>query len=649
MCGISGVISLNNSKPNYETLFAMSTELSKRGPDGEGYLISNDQAYAQKLKALNPQSKITSLSHSQFVGFGHKRLAITDLSDAALQPMTEFDERYWVVFNGQIYNDVPLRMQLELLGCKFLTHHSDTEVLLNSYKYWGVDCLQKLNGTWSFCIWDSLENTFFISRDRMGVRPMYYAIQNELFYFASEMNALLKNPLLSREISNFAVYDYLTYTSVPAPETIFKSIKKVPASHYAFFKPGDEIKFKKYWSPLENKIDFNGFSEEDIIEIIQEKLVVATKLRIPKDVSLGILLSGGVDSTVNLACLSKCYNQKIEAYGVGFENATLYRNELQYARTSAKYFGAELNELVITEDDFFDFIPKISYYQDEPIADTANIPIYFIAKEAQKQNVKVLLGGEGSDEIFIGYQHWRLIYEFEKFFRNSPSLAGGFEYLHRQSVFKNKRAHYQNWSYKIKNNWPVFWGGTELRTERDKQAILTKDFLSSIGSYNSFTPIQNLYQHFLSNNKYDSLKWMTLNDLQNRLPDQLLARLDRMSMAASIEGRHPFLDIELIEFVFNVPSRLKVKQKTEKYLLKKAFKNIVPKEIINRPKDSFTVPLKKLFENDKRKKAYTDPILSLNKDCNIFTEKYIKDIFKGDNITEFWNVLNLSLWYQTHK
>lgn len=647
MCGISGIISLNNNSINYEHLLNMTVELNKRGPDGEGILISNDKEFSSSLEK-NKERHVISIKHKQNIGLGHRRLSITDLSKKASQPMTEIDQRYWIVFNGQIYNHIELRKDLEKRGYKFLTDHSDTEVILNAYKCWGIDCLYKLTGTWAFCIWDSLENTIFMSRDRVGIRPLYYTIHKNCLYFASELNAILTDRNIKRDLNDFAIYDYLTYTNVPAPNTIFSNIHKVPASHYAFFKPGEEIHFKKYWSPITTE-PIKDLSEKEIINKIREKVYAATKTRIPQDVNMGILLSGGLDSSINLACLSKESPTPVKAYTVGFENKNLYKNEFVYARKVAKHFNADLTELVISEKEFFDYIPKIAYFQDEPIADTANIPIHFISKVAQKDNIKVLLCGEGSDELFIGYQHWRLIYEFEKVFRNKPNLAGSLAYLHRKSIFKNKRPHYQTWGYKVKNNWPVFWSGTELRTERDKHKILNPDFLERIGNYNSFMPINDLYQYLTSKNDYNTFEWMTINDLQNRLPDQLLARLDRMTMSASIEGRHPFLDISLIEFVYGIPSALKVKHKTEKYLLKKAFEGILPNDIIYRPKDSFTVPLKEIFRDVNHKKVYFDVINKFNNETKIFKKEYIKKLDSPKKMNEFWNVLNFAFWYEKHK
>lgn len=645
MCGISGIISLNQKKIDYSLLAQMTKKMEKRGPDGEGFLITNNNEFAASFNTGNTSSSMVQLQHAQNIGLGHRRLSITDLSPAAAQPMCDVSKRYWIVFNGQIYNHGPLRLKLEQLGHTFKTHHSDTEVILNAYSQWGINCLQEFDGTWSFCLWDSLENTVFIARDRMGVRPVYYTAYNGMFYFASEMNALITDKNVSRELDHRGIYDYLTYTHVPSPGTIFRDIKKLPAAHYLFFKPGERLSAVRYWSPIVTEPLLN-LSEKEIISMIREKIYNAVHTRMQADVQVGMLLSGGLDSSINLACMSKFSPGPVKTYTVGFENKNQYRNEFDHARKVSALFKADYHELLVSEKDFFNFLPHLAYLQDEPIADPAITAIYFISKLASEDNVKVLLGGEGSDELFIGYQHWRLIYEFEKVFRDKPLLAGAFAYLHKKSVFRNKRPHYQAWSYKLSKKWPTFWGGTEIRTEADKHKILSPDFLNKIGYYNSFEPLNDLFSELTAKKPYETFEWMTINDLQHRLPDQLLARLDRMMMAASIEGRHPFLDSNIIEFVLRIPQPLKVRQRTEKYLLKKAFENILPNEIIYRSKDSFSVPMNELFRDTKRKKEYLDVITTFNHHTGIFQKPYIKQLESPARLKEFWNVLNLALWHQ---
>lgn len=640
MCGISGIVSLNNTKINYNELITMTAVMQKRGPDASGLLITNNED-------LNGPG-ILHLSHSQNIGLGHRRLAVNDLSDTANQPMCDVTGRYWIVFNGQLYNHAELRQKLEKRGYSFKTDHSDTEVILNAYSCWGIDCLAQFNGTWSFCLWDTLSNSLFMARDRAGTRPFYYTLHNKNFYFASELNAILENKSIGTELDEFAVYDYLTYTNVPAPRTIIKGIQKLPAAHYLFFKPGGEIVARQYWSPVRNDRPLLNLSEEEIAGQIRERLFKAVESRMQADVKVGVLLSGGLDSSISLACMSRLSPGPVKAYTVGFENKDQYRNEFDHARKVAALFKAEHRELIVTEKDFFDFLPRLAYLQDEPIADPAITPIHFISQLAAGDGVKVLLGGEGSDELFVGYQHWRLIYEFEKFFRNKPLLARGIAYLHRNSMFRERRPHYQTWTYKLKNNWPVFWSGTELRTEADKRGILSPDFLNRIGAYTSFDPMRELYSSLTERKPYATFDWMAAADLQHRLPDQLLARLDRMMMASSIEGRHPFLDVNLIELAAGIPPEMKVKNKTEKYLLKKAFENVLPKEIIYRAKDSFSVPMADLFSNQKRKKIYLDLIDSFNKKTGIFLKDYIRQLESPAKLKEFWNVLNLALWHENH-
>lgn len=647
MCGISGILSLNNQPVSGAQLLSMTNALAHRGPDGEGYLLTNNDEYCSALKRERNSALVISLKNAQHIAMGHKRLSVTDLSNAAAQPMTEATGRYWLVFNGQIYNHAELRKELEEKGFRFKTDHSDTEVILNGYKCWGKACVERFNGMWAFCLWDSEENTVFLSRDRAGKQPLFYAIHNNTLYFASELNAILTNRAIDRSLNDFAVYDYLTYASVPAPDTIVKGVKKLPAAHSIFFRPGRDIRPERYWDPISNA-PLLSLSEAQIVEDVKEKLFNATKLRMIADVDIGMLLSGGLDSSVILACLSRFSDKPVRSYTVGFENKNKYTNEFEHARRVASVFKAEHNEVVVTQQEFFDFLPEMAYIQDEPIADAANVPIYFVSKRAQEQGVKVLLSGEGSDELFVGYEHWRLIYQFERMLRNQPHLSGLLGYLHKKSVFRHKRPHYQVWCEKVQNGTPVFWSGTELRTEAEKQTILSKAFKSRIGNYSSFMPKSELYKAVTHNREYNTLEWMSINDLSDRLPDQLLARLDRMMMRHSVEGRNPFLDINLIEYLLKVPAHLKVKDRTEKYLLKKAFKGILPDEILSRPKDSFTVPVKQLFENEQKRREYVEVIRNFNKATDIFTEEYISRLVLPKNTKKMWNALNLALWCEKH-
>jgi asparagine synthase (glutamine-hydrolysing) len=307
--------------------------------------------------------------------------------------------------------------------------------------------------------------------------------------------------------------------------------------------------------------------------------------------------------------------------------------------------GADYHELTLSKKDFFDFLPKMVYYQDEPIADPANIPIYYISKVAAAQGVKVLLGGEGSDELFVGYEHWQLAKQFATTFENRPIAAGLVSFLHKNGPFKNKRQYYLGLYEKILNSQPAFWSGSELRSESDKKKILSSGFLEKLGKYNSFQPISELYSDFKTFVGADVYDWMAVTDLQYRLPDLLLARLDRMMMAASVEGRNPFLDKNVIEYALRIPPELRTKNKESKYILKKAFEGILPDEILYRKKDSFTVPLSQLFQSEPYFSQSINAVEQFNSRENIFKQEYLDYLKTKASAIEFWNITNLAMWH----
>lgn len=647
MCGIAGIISLNQIPIDYNEIVSMTDKIRHRGPDGEGFLITRKPEFLNKLKTTRPEANLIYKEHRQEFAFGHRRLSILDLNANAFQPMTEFYKRYWIVYNGEIYNHAALRKELEVRGYKFETDHADTEVILNAYDCWGPGCLDKFNGMWAFCIWDSHANSFFIARDKIGKKPFYYTIQENKFYFASEVKAFISNSHIPKTLNEKAVYDYLTYAMVPSPETMFKGVYKLPAAHYILFKPGEEIKTRQYWSPL-NPAPYMNEPEEEIIKEIREKIDESSRLRMMADVDVGVLLSGGLDSSINLASLSKQSSKPVKTFSVGFENKNGYTNEFEYSRKIAAYFKADYHELILNETDFIDFLPNMIYFQDEPTSDPANIPIHFISKMAREKGVKVLIGGEGSDEIFIGYKLWDMARKFSRVMEGKPNLAKITGFLHALSPFKNKRAYYHGWYTKVAKDQPVFWSGTELRSEKEKTAILSRDFLEKIGDYNSFYPLQKLYSSFSANEALDNYSWMTSSDLLFRLPELLLARLDRMTMAASVEGRTPFLDTNLIEYVMKIPPHLKNKNNQEKYILKKTFEGILPNETIYRKKDSFTVPMKDLYKNKAYKEMCITSINKFNRETGIFSDNYLKQI-KTITSENFWNLTNLALWHEKFK
>lgn len=654
MCGISGIINLSKTQVlNPKLILDINDEMYLRGPDSEGFLFANDSFsdFANNVKQNRPKAFISTVKSERDVVFGHRRLSIIDLSVEASQPMSDVTERYWVVFNGEIYNFKEIRSELELLGFKFKTDHSDTEVLLNAYAAWGTDCLKKLRGMFAFVLWDKKQDLFFVVRDRLGVKPLFYAIHNNVFYFASELKALLKNKEISREIDYTSLSDYISFTSVPAPKTIFTSIKKMEAAHFFIIQNGSISNPVRYWSPISNKI--TSSSEDVIIDELLHHLETSIKYRTIADVPIGCLLSGGVDSSSNLAFMSKNTTEKINAFSVGFSNVNGNTNEFKYAKQVANLYDANYTEIVLNESHFINFIDDLISIQDEPIADTAGIPIYYIAKKAKENGISVLLGGEGSDELLLGYEHWRLMFDFYNKIKSTPFNSGkaAYKMLHSLPVLKNKRIFYKKWIKRIENNTPIFIGGTEFNDEFDKSILLSDHFKYQLNGYSSYNVIEKYFSDFKEQSieersYYDFMSYL---DLNFRLPESLLARLDKMTMAASVEAREPFMDHVLTEFCMSIPAALKVKNNEDKYLLKKGMEKYLPNDILYRPKLGFPVPLNNmLFEKEWGTKISAQ-LNDFNNRLHLFDDKAVKKHLQEKNGSQIWNLLNLSSWLDKYQ
>ncbi|MCE3258648.1 MAG: asparagine synthase (glutamine-hydrolyzing) [Bacteroidetes bacterium] len=654
MCGISGFISLKKEKaPSPEVILPINDELALRGPDGEGFLFGGESysGIFNDTKSNRPDAFVTQRPSDRHFAFGHRRLSIIDLSTEAAQPMQDVTGRYFITFNGEIYNHAEIRTELEAKGYKFRTSHSDTEMMLNAYACWGPNCVEKFRGMFAFVIWDSVNDSFFIVRDRLGVKPFFYCIHDDVFYFASEFKALLRNKNIPHDIDYTALSDYLSFTSVPAPKTIFKSIKKLPAAHRIMIRNGEVSSPERYWSPLSAKLIEKN--ENQILEELIHHLQTSVKYRTIADVPIGCLLSGGVDSSTNLAFMSQNSSEPVNAFAVGFSNKNGYANEFYYAKMAADLFKANYYELELDSSHFSHFIREIVHLQDEPIADTANIPIYYIARKAKELGISVLLGGEGSDELLLGYEHWRLMYGFKKTLGKFPGGVGLATYrmLHSLPGLKNKRQFYRKWADRLSVNQPVFIGGTELRDENDKSSILSPEMKSLLKGYSSYEVVDRYYSEYkkLCKEERSYYDFMSFLDLNFRLPESLLARLDKMTMAASVEAREPFMDHILTEFCMSIPAELKVKNNTDKYLLKKGMEKFLPKEILYRPKQGFLVPLNNLlFEKDFLKNIAND-INSCNNERKIFKQEYIDSILQQKKGAEVWNVLNISSWLNKSK
>ena len=634
MCGIAGIFNYSQS-PNLisdSILKRMTSVIAHRGPDDEGIYISPDR----------------------MLGFGFRRLAIIDLSPAGHQPMSTPDGSLWIVFNGEIYNHLELRKTLEAKGYRYRSK-TDTETILYAYQEYGLDCIEKFYGMFAIAIWDSRKKELVLIRDRIGVKPLYYTFSNGALLFGSEIKSILEHPSLSRTLNTQALYDYLTFYATPPNETMFKGIYKLEAGHYAVINSNGEMKKTQWWDLNHRTESFpkeKFLSEAFCVENLRRLLRDSIKLRMMSDVPFGVMLSGGIDSSLNVALMSELMMRPVETFSVGFKDLEKY-NELGYARQIATEFKTNHHEILLTEQDAIDFLPEMVWHQDEPNADPVCVPLYFVSKLCRKSGTIVAQVGEGSDEEFSGYTQYLRELWFQKYYDSllPESLKALFYQVLRRvqplSLLSDyaRRSLYQE---------PTFYSGAVSFTEEQKAELCTTPFLHD--SHSSARISKAYFKRFESlstpSESADVLRKMIYAEFKNRLPELLLMRVDKMSMAVSIEARVPFLDHRLVEFAIQIPESLKLKHGIPKYILKKAAEGIIPNNIIYRRKQGFAAPAIEWLRNGKLSPIAEDLVLSsgLIKE-NLFRKKFIKRLFeehrsgKANRGQQLWSLLVVSLWY----
>ena len=570
MCGIAGIYGVSD-KP---LLKRMCDVIEHRGPDDSGYYV--DDA----------------------VSIGMRRLSIIDLAGGK-QPIFNEDGSIVVVFNGEIYNFRELRYDLEQKGHRFTTD-SDTEVIVHAYEEYGHDCLDRFNGMFAIALWDMNRRELFLARDRVGIKPLYYAVIDGVLVFGSEIKSILQYEI-KREVDVRALVDYFTLRYVPAPRTMFKGIRKLEPGCYMLVND-DGMKQKKYWS-----LEFGSIhgDEEYFKKNILKMLKDSVKRRLIADVPLGVFLSGGVDSSIITAMASEFSSEPVKTFAVGFHGAKY--DETPYARDVAEYFGTDHTEEWVDLENA-DILPELMYHADEPLADPAMLPTYLISKVARKK-VKVILSGEGGDEAFAGYDHYSSelgVYNVLKHFpdllkKSVFRLGGGVnagdlkKYL---LYFGSRTTHENSYYYRLKLRDNGCLNDEILRTGSDGNDIFS--LFHSDGDY---------------------LKCMSRFDISYWLPDDLLMKADKMTMATSLEARVPFLDHNLLQLAYNVPSAMNLKKR----LLKMSVKDILPNDVMRRKKHGFNVPVKEWFKSDT-----LDTYLS---DEKIKNTPYLD----MSNIREIWN------------
>ena len=628
MCGVVGIYSFNGKPVDENLLIRMRDTMVHRGPDGAGAWVSEDGK----------------------VGLGHRRLSIIDLSEAAAQPMCNEGGSLWISFNGEIYNHAEIKSELLKIGNhKWKTDHSDTEVILHAFEQWGIHCLEKFRGMFAIALWDDKRRELWLIRDRIGIKPLYYSILNGRINFASEIKALLEDPEQKRGVDEEAFFHYLSFLTTPAPQTLFAGIKKLPAGTWLNIKENGQIQMNRYWDVWDHTRSLTGFSEEEIAERILFELRTAVKLRKVSDVPVGVFLSGGVDSSTNAALFSEGEERPIKTFTIGYEGEyPSYPNELQYARQMATQVGAEYHERILTQNDLLDFLPHMVHLQDEPIADPVCVPVYYVSKLARNHGVIVCQVGEGADELFCGYSTWKRALQVQYYDDLSvPRLFKkigliGLRFLGREDTV------YYEWLRRGAAGQPIFWGGAEAFTDVQKKRLLSRRLREKFADLTSWEILKPIRQRFEEKAwEKSNLNWMTYLDLNLRLPELLLMRIDKMSMGVSLEGRVPFLDHKFVEYAMSIPEPLKTKNGTLKYILKKAVRGLIPDELIDRKKQGFGVPVYEWFFDQLGKMAQQE-LNDFCKHTDFLDSTEVRQLIMRGNGAQVWYLLNFALWWKEY-
>lgn len=621
MCGITGKLYFNHDKNVMpDEIKRMTDKLSHRGPDDEGIFLNGN------------------------IGLGHRRLSILDLSSAGHQPMPDKYGKVHIVFNGEIYNFLELKKELEKDGIVFHSK-TDTEVIIYLYEKYGPNCVKMLNGMFTFAIWDAEKRHLFLARDHIGKKPLKYYFDNNCFIFASELKAILENPEVKKEIDFEAIDEYLTYQYVPAPKTGFKNIYKLEPAHYMIVKENGEMVKKRYWD-----LDFSEkpyHSEKEWEEIIIKKLRDSVKRRLISDVSLGAHLSGGIDSSLIVALMSQELKDPVKTFSIGFREKDY--NELGYASLVAKRYKTDHHEFIV-KPQTVEILPEIVRQYEEPFADSSALPTWYLS-EMTKKYVTVALNGDGGDENFAGYGRYTAMNSFrftnalpwkQEMKKISSKLykATGINLFEKTERFIALR----------NNNASDFYLKLVKYFEREEKDSLYADSLKEKTKNSRWYSFMNELYNFHAD--YNWLDKALYTDINSYLPEDLLVKVDIASMAHALEVRSPFLDHEFMELTAKMQSNLKVRLRDRKYLIKKIAYGYIPKECIDRPKRGFGVPLKHWFKNELGN--YLKYNL-LDKDFLDFgfkkegLEKLIQDHEKlsTNNTNRLWALLTLSIWLKT--
>jgi len=623
MCGLCGKIYFDRARNVDErTIRAMTDTMIHRGPDDSGTYVSGS------------------------VGLGHRRLSIIDLH-AGKQPLSNENGQIWIVYNGEVYNYRELRHVLSNRGHVFKTK-TDTEVILHLYEELGEDCLSKLRGMFAFAIWDNTKRRLFLARDRVGIKPLYYTLTKDALLFASEVKALLQDASVERAVNPLGIVEFLSYTFTPGPTTAFSHIYKLLPGHYLSLE-GNKVSTKQYWD-ISSYYSMNHQSQNRLESDLLSLLKDSVKAHMVSDVPVGFLLSGGVDSTAMLSFYQEQLTSEIKTFTIGFEGQE-FEDERKYARIAAKRYGVDHYETTVTPKQFFDFLPKYIWFMEEPISEPPGVSLYFVSKMA-REHVKVLISGEGGDEAFAGYQTYRNLVWLERLKGLFGPTKGAIEMLVAKTdrllpldVFRKYGPLFDiplHEYYFSRASSPASFFNTGL------SRLYAREFLDSLGHFSLKRPFERYFNRVSS---YSNLRKMLYVDTKTWLPDRLLLKADKMTMANSLELRVPLLDHEVLQFAAGMPDKQKLNGITTKYIFKKILKNRIPKQIIKRKKAGFPIPYSNWLQKNQ---TYVLDVLLDRKttERGIFEKKQFRNMVAnkwkstGEHSADIFNLLTLELWHR---
>jgi asparagine synthase (glutamine-hydrolysing) len=619
MCGIAGKLNFDGTPVDAAEIRHMTRAIVHRGPDDEGLLCQHN------------------------VGLGQRRLSVIDLRREGTAPLSNEQGSIWVVFNGEIYNFQKLRSDLIQRGHRFRTL-TDTEVIVHLYEEHGLNCLDHLTGMFAFAVWDAPKGRIFAARDRLGEKPLIYARTERAFLFASTVSAVRAVPGVRSAPDYAAIDSYLTHQYVPSPRTAFEGIHKLPAAHYLTCDSSGAVSVTRYWSPA---VRTSVPTDEGAIkEQLRTMLRESVRSRMIADVPLGAFLSGGLDSGTVVALMAEASPTPVKTFSVGFEEHGF--NELPFARLVAQRYGTEHHELMVRPH-MAGVIPALVDHYNEPFADSSALPTYYVSQHA-RAHVTVALSGDGGDESFAGYTHYRQLSAFRIFDGVSPSAVNR---LCSAANHVTRRLPRGRWQARLERavrmaraelpeRYRIF---RSIVKDEEKAGLYTRQFRALIGDQQPTAPWARVQPE-------EQLQWMMQHDLEHYLPDCLMVKTDVASMAHSLEVRCPLLDHSIVEFAASLPSRLKIRGGRGKWIFRETIKDLLPREVLAKPKTGFALPVSSWLMRDSgaflRETLLTDRAIKRDLFKREATARLVEDQVTGrrDWSNRLWALLMLELWFQ---